>query len=74
MDILSDSGELDKSFAHSATSLAPGRLVIFSRGKDRTLLHKYFDGSSWGPSYTGLEILGGDLLTGPVAVSWVSCS
>ena len=72
MDALSDSKELDKNFAPSATSWAPGRLDIFNLGKDGFLYHKYFDGSSWGPSDVGLENLGGDLSSGPAAVSWVS--
>jgi hypothetical protein len=63
-------GKLDAKFAPSTTSWAPGRLDIFAKGLDSGLYLKYYDGSSWGPSDSDNEDLGGDLLSGPAAVSW----
>jgi hypothetical protein len=48
------------------------RLDVFVRGTDRALYHKWWNGSSWGPSLTGWENLGGQLISAPHVVSWSS--
>ena len=63
-------GKADADFAPSTTSWAPGRLDAFFKGVDDGLYHVYYDGSSWGPSGTDNENLGGELKSGPAAVSW----
>lgn len=62
-------GKLDAEFAPSTTSWAPGRLDIFAKGLDGGLYLKYYNGSSWGPSDSDNKDLGGDLYSGPTAVS-----
>ena len=48
----------------------PNRLDIFALGPDRHLIHKWWDGSAWGPTPQDWEDLGGTLATPPCAVSW----
>ncbi|MFN7141331.1 MAG: N-acetylmuramoyl-L-alanine amidase, partial [Limisphaerales bacterium] len=47
-------------------SWAPGRLDIFARGMDDTLIHKWYDNGVW----SAWESLGGTLTDDPAAVSW----
>ena len=63
------SGSLNPAFALSATSWSANRLDVFGLGPDMSIYLKYWDGSSWGPSDGGLENLGGNILSGPAAVS-----
>jgi hypothetical protein len=37
----------------------PNRLDVFVRGTNSALYHKWWNGSSWGPSLTGYEHMGG---------------
>ncbi len=46
------------------------RLDVFVVGADRALYHKWWNGSSWGPSLTGYEYQGGVCTSRPEAVSW----
>ncbi|MBJ6764987.1 hypothetical protein JGU66_29840 [Myxococcaceae bacterium JPH2] len=48
----------------------PGAFDIFALGKDGSVHHKWWSGTSWGPSATGLADLGGALIGAPVAVNW----
>jgi hypothetical protein len=40
-------------------SWAPNRLDIFGLDVNNEMLHKWWDGTSWGPSQTDWETLGG---------------
>src|SRR5439155_2400588 len=51
-------------------SWGASRLDVFVLGTDRALYHKWWDGSSWGPSLTGYERLGGICMSAPRAVAW----
>lgn len=66
-------GSLSVSLAIAATSWGPNRLDVFAIGPDDegklALWHKYWDGSSWGPSDDKLEHLGGDFISEPAAIS-----
>ena len=42
-----------------AVSWGPNRLDLFVTGTDSALYHKWWNGSSWGPSLTGYERMGG---------------
>ena len=46
------------------------RLDVFALGTDRALYHKWWNGSTWGPSLTGYETLGGVGTSAPQAVAW----
>jgi murein DD-endopeptidase MepM/ murein hydrolase activator NlpD len=48
------------------SSWGPGRLDIFARGPDNTLIHKWYNQNTW----WNWESLGGVLASDPVAVSW----
>jgi hypothetical protein len=48
-----------------AASWAPGRLDVFARGTDNSLVHKWYGGG-----WAGFESLGGALTADPGAVSW----
>ena len=51
----------------------PGVLIVWISllyGVDKALYHKAWDGSSWQPSLTGWEKLGGQIFGNPAAVSW----
>jgi hypothetical protein len=48
----------------------PNRLDVFVLGTDRALYHKWWNGSSWGPSVTGWEYMGGKCAGQPRVVSW----
>jgi hypothetical protein len=52
----------------SVASWSSGRLDVFARGNDGTLIHKWYDAGSW----HGWESLGGNLTSDPSAVSWAS--
>jgi SpoIID/LytB domain protein len=47
------------------SSWGAGRLDLFARGSDDSLVHKWFDGT-----WSGFESLGGVLTSDPTAVSW----
>jgi hypothetical protein len=53
-------------------SWGPNRLDLFALGDNNAVYHKWWDGSSWGPSTTSWESLGGKWLSRPVAVSWAA--
>jgi hypothetical protein len=46
----------------------PNRIDTFALGTDRALYHKWWGGSTWGPSLTGYENQGGVCTTTPQAV------
>ncbi|MFL5313203.1 MAG: M43 family zinc metalloprotease [Myxococcales bacterium] len=46
------------------------RLDVFVLGTDRALYHKWWNGSSWGPSPIGYEAMGGVCTSAPQVVSW----
>jgi Pregnancy-associated plasma protein-A/Repeat of unknown function (DUF346) len=47
------------------------RLDVFVTGFDSALYHKWWDGSSWGPSLTGpFEHMGGACTSSPQVVAW----
>ena len=48
----------------------PNRIDAFVLGTNRALYHKWWNGSSWGPSVTGYEHMGGICTSVPQAVSW----
>ena len=48
------------------------RLDVFAVGTDRRLYHKWWNGSSWGPSLTGYEDMGGVCTSRPQVVAWDS--
>jgi hypothetical protein len=54
----------------SAVSWQGGRLDLFVRGRDNMVYHKYLSLSSWGPSPTTWELLGGPTLGDVTAASW----
>jgi hypothetical protein len=45
--------------APAVASWGPDRLDVFITGANSQLFHKWWNGSSWGPSLTGYESLGG---------------
>jgi hypothetical protein len=53
-----------------AVAWGPNRLDVFVVGTDRSLYHKWWNGSSWGPSLTGYEYQGGLIVGNPTAVAW----
>lgn len=68
-------GDFALGYALAATSWGPNRLDIYGVGSDKdekyAVWHKYWDGSSWGPSdsSTGWEHLGGDFISEPAALT-----
>jgi ABC-type taurine transport system substrate-binding protein len=46
------------------------RLDVFVLGMDWALYHKWWNGSSWGPSLTGYETMGGVCTSTPQVVAW----
>jgi hypothetical protein len=48
----------------------PNRIDAFVLGTDRAIYHKWWNGSSWGPSVTGYEYMGGACTSVPQAISW----
>jgi hypothetical protein len=54
--------------APAATSWGAGRLDVFARGADNTLVHKWYSGGAW----SGWESLGGALTSEPGLVAWGS--
>ena len=46
------------------------RLDVFVTGTDQALHHKWWNGSTWGPSLTSYEYQGGVCTSRPEAVSW----
>jgi repeat uncharacterized protein DUF346/ASPM-SPD-2-Hydin domain-containing protein/uncharacterized protein DUF1573 len=48
------------------SSWAPGRLDVFARGSNNSLIHTWFTGGTW----RTWESLGGQLASDPTAVSW----
>ena len=48
----------------------PNRLDTFVVGADRALYHKWWNGSAWGPSVTGYELMGGTCTSVPQAIAW----
>jgi hypothetical protein len=65
---------LNTSHPLAVTAWGSNRLDVFGIGSDDSgrdaLWHKYWDGSSWHPDGSGLESLGGELVSGPAATSW----
>lgn len=67
-------GDFASSYALAATSWGYNRLDIYGVGLDKddkyAVWHKYWAGSSWGPSHgSGWEHLGGDFISEPAALS-----
>ena len=56
----------------SDVAWGPNRLDVFVRGTDGAMYHKWWDGTSWGPSASAFENLGGDIIGCPRPVSWAS--
>ena len=50
----------------------PNRLDAFVIGTNSAMYHKWWNGSSWGPSVTGYQAMGGQIVGKPVAVAWDS--
>jgi murein DD-endopeptidase MepM/ murein hydrolase activator NlpD len=50
----------------AVASWASGRLDIFARGADNSLIHKWYGNAGW----SGWESLGGVITSDPAAVSW----
>lgn len=48
----------------------PNRLDVFVLGTNRAMYHKWWNGSSWGPSVTGYENMGGVCTSVPQVVAW----
>ena len=48
----------------------PNRLDAFVLGSNRALYHKWWNGTSWGPSLTGYEAMGGICMSAPQVVAW----
>ena len=48
----------------------PNRLDTFVVGTNSALYHKWWNGSSWGPSVTGYENQGGVVVSDPESVAW----
>jgi serine protease AprX len=46
------------------------RLDVFVLGTNSGLYHKWWNGSSWGPSLTGYEFMGGTIISDPEVVAW----
>lgn len=59
-----------KSSSGPVVSWGPNRLDAFVTGTNSALYHKWWNGSSWGPSVTGYEHMGGRVLGSPEVVSW----
>jgi pregnancy-associated plasma protein-A/repeat uncharacterized protein DUF346 len=53
-----------------AVAWGPNRLDVFVLGTDHALYHKWWNGSSWGPSLTGYEFQGGVITSSPETVAW----
>jgi hypothetical protein len=51
-------------------SWASDRIDAFVIGTDRALYHKWWDGSSWGPSVTDYEYMGGVCFSPPRVAAW----
>ena len=69
------------SFVSQQSGLSPGangpavawganRLDVFVVGTNSALYHKWWNGSAWGPSVTGYENMGGQIISDPEVVSW----
>jgi hypothetical protein len=58
--------------AIAVTSWASNHLDIVGVGVDHQMYHKVWDGSSWRPSPTSWESLGGALASAPAVASWGS--
>ncbi|TFV66469.1 zinc metalloprotease [Blastococcus sp. CT_GayMR20] len=56
--------------AGSVVAWDTNRLDAFVLGTDRAMYHKWWNGSSWGPSVTGWESLGGICASPPTVVAW----
>ena len=54
----------------TAVDWSPNRLDVFVVGPDSALYHKWWNGSSWGPSVTEFEYMGGVCNSPPTAVAW----
>lgn len=68
---LSQVGIPARSQSISAISWGVNRLDVFANdGLSGNVSHKWWDGHQWGPSASGLEILGGNVSSVPAAVSW----
>jgi subtilisin family serine protease len=53
-----------------AVAWGPNRLDVFVLGTNRALFHKWWNGSTWGPSVTGYENMGGICMSRPEVVAW----
>ena len=51
-------------------SWGSNRLDVFAIGTNSALYHKWWNGSTWGPSVTGYEHMGGRILGHPEVVAW----
>jgi hypothetical protein len=60
------------SYPPAAVSWAANRLDIFGLGTDEAMYHKAWDGSSWRPSITDWERLGGILRSPQSVASWAA--
>jgi ABC-type taurine transport system substrate-binding protein len=62
--------EASASSSSPVVSWGPNRIDAFVLGTNRAMYHKWWNGSSWGPSVTGYENMGGICTSVPQAVSW----
>ena len=58
--------------SNSVVAWGSNRLDAFVLGTNSSLYHKWWNGSSWGPSVTGYEYMGGKIISDPEVVSWGS--
>ncbi|MEV0284442.1 MULTISPECIES: M43 family zinc metalloprotease [unclassified Kribbella] len=56
--------------AGSVVAWGANRLDAFVLGTDLAMYHKWWDGSSWGPSVGGYEYMGGICMSAPEVASW----
>ncbi len=55
----------------SVSSWGPGRLdIVYVNEREGNVLHKYFGGGQWGPSWDHVEDLGGESIVSVVSSSW----
>ena len=65
-----DSAGAPRQSSSPVLAWGANRLDVFVLGTDRALYHKWWNGSSWGPSLTGYEAMGGVCTSVPQVVAW----
>jgi len=70
LDWVTDSTAAEPSANGPAVAWGANRLDVFVVGTNSALYHKWWNGSAWGPSVTGYENMGGQIISDPEVVSW----